>query len=107
MKKLRREELILFIFTLTWSFRASYCFIPAELFNNVLIKLDKVTRVDFGQVSETITHEEILRRGVIASVTQFLIDHPIAGSQVSYAKLNQYYEVIFFFFNQNIQELQF
>ena len=79
----------LFIFI----FAKSECFIPAEVLNYVLQTISEQGKIDIGEVSPTLVHEVILRRGVIASVTQFFIDNPRPGSTVSYSKLSTYYEV--------------
>lgn len=92
--KIKLEETFLSLILVLTIISHTFCFIPAELFNDVLVKFDKTSStIELGKVSTTITHEEILRRGVIGSVTQFLIDNPRPGSQVSYTKVNLYYEV--------------
>lgn len=69
------------------------CFIPSEVLNYVLERISAQGKIDIGEVSPTLVHEVILRRGIIASVTQFFIDNPRPESKVSYNKLPIYYQV--------------
>lgn len=70
------------------------CFIPSRTFYFFLDLALKDGEIDLGKVSESLVHEEILRRGVIASVAQFFIDKPYPKSNVSLEKLPLYYKVI-------------
>lgn len=92
--KLARNLLVLVVLT-AWTTRESECFIPAELFTFVLEQAGSHKVIDFGQVSETVVHEELLRRGAINSITQYLIDLKAAGSRVSRNNLTTYYGVKF------------
>jgi hypothetical protein len=39
------------------------CFIPASFMNSVVENLNKEFHENFGEISATLTHEEILKRG--------------------------------------------
>lgn len=69
------------------------CFIPSQVLDFVLQQIGNRGKIDLGEVSSTIVHEIILRRGVIGTVTQFFIDSNNPNSTVSLSKLPQYYEV--------------
>ena len=69
------------------------CFVPAKLITFILENAGSHKVTEYGQVSETIVHENLLRRGAIASVTQYLIDQKKNGSRVSRSNLSQYYDV--------------
>ena len=55
----------------------------AKLFNNDL----------FGYVTETLTHEEIIERGVIQSAVKFFYDQPNGKELINLAKMKDYYIV--------------
>ena len=59
----------------------THSFIPADIMNKVINKVDTVLSFDFGNVNPTLVHEEILRRGVIKSVAQYFYDK-VNGSQL-------------------------
>jgi len=46
-------------------------FIPAKILDEVINKLDSTLSFDFGKVNPTLTHEEILRRGIIKSIANY------------------------------------
>ena len=63
---------------LTSIFAIAFClintvenFIPAKILDEVINKLDSTLSFDFGKVNPTLTHEEILRRGIIKSVANY------------------------------------
>lgn len=69
------------------------CFIPAELFTFVIEQAGSHQVIDYGEASDTIVHEEILRYGIISSVAKFLIDHPANNSRVTLANITLYQNV--------------
>jgi hypothetical protein len=46
-------------------------FIPLRLVDMMIRKTDEETRLDLGMVGETLTHEEILKRGMLRSVAKY------------------------------------
>lgn len=79
------------IFTSTIT--AINCFIPAELINFIISEAGSNQLIDYSRHSETIVHEEIIRRGIIASATQYLIDQSNSASKVNRANLSIYCQV--------------
>ena len=59
----------------------SVSFIPADIMNKVINKVDTVLSFDFGNVNPTFVHEEILRRGVFKSVAYYFYSQ-VNGSQL-------------------------
>ena len=48
------------------------CFVPAKLMDYAISKVNKV--INFTQASVTLTHEEIIKRGIITSATKYFYD---------------------------------
>jgi hypothetical protein len=73
----------------------SHCFVPLKLIRAVIDKSDDKLRLDFGETSETLTHEDIIKRGIINSVAKYMVDNPINKSNVSLTKLanGDYYNI--------------
>ena len=69
------------------------CFVPAKLITFILENAGSAKIIEYGQVSETIVHENLLRRGAIASVAQYLMDQKKNGSRVTRSNLTRYYDV--------------
>lgn len=69
------------------------CFIPAKIIDFVLSSIDTSEQYNFGRVSETITHEEILKRGVAKSIAKFFYDQPGGSTRINLHKIsNEYYD---------------
>lgn len=49
-------------------------FIPAGAIEYIIKKGDKKLKMNFGQVSETLVHEDIIKRGIVRSVAKYLSD---------------------------------
>jgi hypothetical protein len=47
----------------------------------------------FGYSSETLTHEEITRRGIIKSVVNYFYDQPHGRDRIDLNKINEYYNL--------------
>ena len=61
----------------------STSFIPASLEVDVIEKLDYNSRQIIGEVSETLSHERILSRGVLRSVAMFFHDQPGGSTRIN------------------------
>lgn len=53
---------------------SSNCFVPLSLIESVILKFDQFLGVSFGKVSDSMTHEEITRLGVIRSAARYFHD---------------------------------
>lgn len=64
------------------------------LFDNFLNKLDK--SYDYGKVSESFTHEEIIKRGTIRTVVKYFYDQMNDGSKIDISKkdTDYYYNLV-------------
>lgn len=71
----------------------AHSFVPASVMREVLYKLDGRFEGNLGKVSESLTHDEILKRGVIQSVVNFLHDQPGGAYKINLTKMNEYYDV--------------
>jgi hypothetical protein len=60
------------------------CFVPARLMDYAISKVNKV--INFTQASATITHEEIIKRGIIRSAAKYFYDQSKLNG--STAKIN-------------------
>ena len=75
--KLNYHIIILYIFIQTAS-----CFVPAKLIQSVINKVNQF--IKFESASQTLTHEEIIKRGIIQSVAKYFYDK----SNKSYSRIN-------------------
>ncbi len=69
------------------------CFIPVRLMEKSLSTANIL--VNFGKVSETLTHEDIVRRGIIQSVAKFFYDKSNLSKRIDLSKLDtgEYYDL--------------
>lgn len=66
---------------LLMTLQANNAFIPAKALKYMIQKVDGSFSVDFGEVSNTFTHEEIVKRGVVRSMIRFLRDQKTPGGE--------------------------
>ena len=104
-KKLKMKLLIV-IFTLSSLAINSNAFVPASLISSTILKVDRIFFGAFGQVSESLTHEEILKRGIIQSAVQFFYDQPNGQTTVKLSKKSSdYYDLSKLYFDfYNVSE---
>lgn len=71
----------------------AWAFVPAKLLDYIVEKVDSKSKMDFGFVSESLTHEEIMRRGVIRSVANYFYDQSrTSKNKVDLNNMNRYYK---------------
>lgn len=70
-------------------------FIPAEVLSGVLFKLEDRFSGNLGKVSDSYTHDEITREGLIQSVAYFFNEQPGGSSKINLTKLEagEYYDL--------------
>ncbi len=68
-------------------FDACECFVPAKLLRAVIDKADDKLRLDFGEASETLVHEDIIKRGIINSVVKYMRENPTNTSNLNLTRL--------------------
>ncbi len=71
----------------------SKCFIPAKIMKSVIYRLESGFSSDLGKVSESIVHDEILKRGLIQSVAAYFVDQQRASNKVNMSNINNYYDL--------------
>ncbi|CAF0751806.1 unnamed protein product [Brachionus calyciflorus] len=85
-----------------------HSFIPASIINFLIGKVDNITQNSFGKISETLTHEEIVRRGLAKSITKFFYDQKNGSERINLNKIsNDYYDyrnIYFDYYNKTICE---
>jgi hypothetical protein len=61
---------------------------------SVIYKLESQFNSKLGKVSESLVHDEIIKRGLIQSVVQYFYDQPSGSKRIDLAKIdNEYYDV--------------
>ena len=68
------------------------CFIPADIMEKVINKVDSKFSFDFGQVGKTYVHEEIAKRGIIRSVVKFFYDQENGSTKIDLSKSDNEYQ---------------
>jgi len=87
------KHLTLLSFILILFIGVSQCFIPAKIMSSVIYKLESGFHSDLGKVSESLVHDEILKRGLIQSVAAYFTNQPKASNKVNLSKINEYYDL--------------
>jgi len=82
-----------FILTFACLIGVSQTFVPASVMENVLFKLEGRFKGNLGKVSESFTHKEIIKEGVVQAVVKYLYDQNRPGSKVNLTKQNDYLDV--------------
>lgn len=72
---------------------ACECFIPAEIIDYIVGEAGDSDLLNFGRISETLTHEDIMRRGITKSVAKFLADKN-SSIKLRLGNMTDYYEDI-------------
>jgi hypothetical protein len=66
---------------------------PASILNYLVDHISDKTSLDFGKVTdESLSHEEIIKRGILRSVAKFLYDQP-AGNTLIDSNLDLYTDI--------------
>jgi hypothetical protein len=68
-----------------------HSFVPASVMSQVLYKLDGRFKGNLGKVSDSLTHDEIVKRGLIQSVASYMKKK--TNSKIDMSKMNDYYNV--------------
>jgi hypothetical protein len=68
----RNLQLFFLVFILSTAFKTGDCFVPAGVVEYMMEKAEHDMRMNLGEVSETLVHEDIIRRGIVRSVARFL-----------------------------------
>lgn len=82
---------IFFVFIFLFSSAAG--FIPAKLMESVIYKLTSEFDSSLGKVSESLVHDEIMKRGLIQSVVKYFHEQPSGSQRVDLAKVEEYYDL--------------
>lgn len=70
-------------------------FVPKDLIETAIKSTNNYLDNSFGYVTETFTHEEIIRRGIIRSVTKYFYDQPGGRERIDLKKIeSDYYHSI-------------
>ena len=72
---------------------AVHSFVPASVMSQVLYKLDGRFKGNLGRVSDSLTHDEIVKRGLIQSVANYMKDQPNSKINMSKIDTGEYYDV--------------
>ena len=71
----------------------SQSFVPAEILSSVLFKLEGRFRGNLGRVSDSYTHDEITKEGLIQSVVKYFYEQPGGSKKINLTKMNDYYDL--------------
>lgn len=74
-------------------FSTTVGFIPAKVMESVIYKLTSEFDSSLGKVSESLVHDEIMKRGLIQSVVKYFHEQPSGSQRVDLAKVEDYYDL--------------
>lgn len=80
-------------FILLCVLNVSHSFVPAEILSSVLFKLEGRFKGNLGRVSDSYTHDEITKEGLIQSVVMYLYEQPGGAQKINLTKMNDYYDL--------------
>lgn len=111
----------LLAFLVIISFLSVHSFIPASIVNNFVSTANKQYNGNLGEISSTLTHDEILKRGnrlnnqtthqkqffksfikqqgIIRSIMKFFYDQPGGRQKINFTKIDTYYDVYSLFYD--------
>ncbi|RNA41114.1 von Willebrand factor A domain-containing 7 [Brachionus plicatilis] len=70
------------------------CFVPGKIIDYVISESSTNAGQDIGRISETITHEQILERGLGKSITKFFYDQTDGPNRINLTKITNHYQDI-------------
>lgn len=69
-------------------------FVPAKILTSVIGRLDSKFQGSLGKVSESLVHDEIIKRGIIQSVVRYFYEQPNGTDRINLTKIdNEYYDL--------------
>jgi hypothetical protein len=77
-----RSKIVSFVLFISFV-PSSLAFFPATIESALLDKFNLRTRESLGEISETLSHEKIISRGVLRSVARFLYDQPGGATKIN------------------------
>ena len=77
------------------------CFIPAKVMKKFLRQIDSVsTSLDFGHVSRTFAHEDVIQRGVHRAVVKYFYERKGGDKRIKLSKIDkEYVEIKYVYFD--------
>ncbi|CAF0760037.1 unnamed protein product [Brachionus calyciflorus] len=82
------------IFLLIYLVSTSECFVPKKILTYVIEKVDKNIQYSLGYASESIVHEDIIKRGLTRSIARYFAEQPNPKNKIDLSKLdNEYLDV--------------
>lgn len=86
--------LIFLIILFSNLYNSTDCFVPAKIIDYVIDQASSSVRQEIGRVSETLTHEKILERGLAKSIALFFYNQPDGSKRIDLTKItNEYYDI--------------
>lgn len=69
----------------------SYCFIPAQIMKYVVETFDSQSKLDFGEISETLAHEDIMKYGTLRAAARYFYNQTNGSLKINLNKLDTDY----------------
>ena len=94
MQHINQQGIFVLLFNLILLTSNSLGFVPAKIMTAVINKLDSKFDGNLGKVSESLVHDEIMKRGLIQSVVRYFYDQPNGSQLINLTKIdNEYYDL--------------
>ncbi len=87
------------LFAFIYFINITNCFIPAAVLSNVIFKLEKIFGGNLGKVSESLVHDEIMKRGITQSVVNYLYEQSNGTTKLDLGKMEKYYDLRVLYFD--------
>ena len=81
---------ILFITLLLIHLKSSVSFVPWQIINSSIEKLDERLKLDFGMVSKSIAHNKITRNGLVRSVALYFYEQKGGSQKIKLDDMDRY-----------------
>ena len=91
---MKEQTMLIAILILTLA-KSISSFMPAQIIDELIQDIDSSnSHIDLGKVSDSLSHDELLRRGLIRSVAQYYYDQKNGSTKINLNNMDRYFKDI-------------
>lgn len=80
-----------FIILASYAAQVIDCFVPLQVIDTVVEKIDQgSTKIDFGILGKSYTHDELIKRGIIRSLARYFYDQSGGSTKINLNNMDRY-----------------